>query len=508
MQKKIFKSEKGSITLFVLLAILFFLIVIFSLFMNSSNKNRIQLAELDKIKSQYEEPLNDIDNIYEETLNLYGNIDNIPPTDTAPTATSTTTTIKVTNKQVDNESGIKTIEYSIYKNGSWSSWQSSDTFTNLTNNTSYQVRTRVTDKAGNSTISVATDIRTLKTIAMIDKNEYPSLANAVESASTSGTITIKMVNNTTENVTFPKGKTIILNLNGKTITGKTTNSGTLTINGNGTMQNTNANAIINNNNLTIQNGTIKATNNTTQNVQVILNKGDLVMTGGNVLGYAKSGEVYAIQNNSNMDFRGGKISLEEGKGSAMINSSSNKSFKMSNGTISSTQYGLVVSAGTAYTTGGTVTTGTNTNNALLLRNSAKGEFISTKFINRGSGNAVSNETGNANNLIIRSRDTNYGLSGTVNGMVIATTNVSSGQSYEKVTLYNSGSQYVTFPTWTNKNNQDDIDWIRSQNSSGTHTVTINKSNHNNETGKYFVDIYQTNSSWVAQKMIGGITLTF
>ena len=50
MQKKILKSEKGSITLFVILAILFFLIVVFSVFMSSSNKNRIQASELDKIK--------------------------------------------------------------------------------------------------------------------------------------------------------------------------------------------------------------------------------------------------------------------------------------------------------------------------------------------------------------------------------------------------------------------------------------------------------------------------
>ena len=54
MQKKILKNEKGSITVFVLLAILFFLIVVFSVFMSSSNKNRIQISELDKIKQEYE----------------------------------------------------------------------------------------------------------------------------------------------------------------------------------------------------------------------------------------------------------------------------------------------------------------------------------------------------------------------------------------------------------------------------------------------------------------------
>ena len=67
MQKKILKNEKGSITLFVLLAILFFLIVIFSVFMSSSNKNRIQMSEFDKIKQEYDKEVNRIDEIYDET---------------------------------------------------------------------------------------------------------------------------------------------------------------------------------------------------------------------------------------------------------------------------------------------------------------------------------------------------------------------------------------------------------------------------------------------------------
>ena len=68
MQKKILKSENGSITLFVLLAILFFLIVIFSLFINSSNKNIIQSSEIDKIKEEYQESIDNIDQIYKDTV--------------------------------------------------------------------------------------------------------------------------------------------------------------------------------------------------------------------------------------------------------------------------------------------------------------------------------------------------------------------------------------------------------------------------------------------------------
>ena len=66
MQKRILKNEKGSITLFVLLAILFFLMVIFSVFMSSSNKNRIQMSELDRIKQEYDKDVDRIDEIYDE----------------------------------------------------------------------------------------------------------------------------------------------------------------------------------------------------------------------------------------------------------------------------------------------------------------------------------------------------------------------------------------------------------------------------------------------------------
>ena len=68
MVKTFFSKETGAITLFVLLAILFFLIVIFSMFMSSSNKYLSQTSEIDKIKEEYEQSVNNIDQIYNETL--------------------------------------------------------------------------------------------------------------------------------------------------------------------------------------------------------------------------------------------------------------------------------------------------------------------------------------------------------------------------------------------------------------------------------------------------------
>ena len=68
MQKKILKNEKGSITLFVLLAILFFLIMIFSIFISTSNKKQSQTSEVDRIRQEYEQSVDNINQIYNETL--------------------------------------------------------------------------------------------------------------------------------------------------------------------------------------------------------------------------------------------------------------------------------------------------------------------------------------------------------------------------------------------------------------------------------------------------------
>ena len=73
MSRKFFNKEKGAITLFVLLAMLFFLIVIFSVFIASSNRQQSQTSEIDKIQEEYEQSVDNIDQIYTETI-----INNLP----------------------------------------------------------------------------------------------------------------------------------------------------------------------------------------------------------------------------------------------------------------------------------------------------------------------------------------------------------------------------------------------------------------------------------------------
>ena len=60
-------SEKGSITLYVLISMLFFIIVLMGLFVNSNYKMQQQERSVKKIQKGYEK--SNIDDLYNETIN-------------------------------------------------------------------------------------------------------------------------------------------------------------------------------------------------------------------------------------------------------------------------------------------------------------------------------------------------------------------------------------------------------------------------------------------------------
>ena len=62
---KIIKQEKGSITLFVLIAMLFFVMFLVGMYMLSANSESSQSAEVSRIKEIYEQDVNNIDDVYE-----------------------------------------------------------------------------------------------------------------------------------------------------------------------------------------------------------------------------------------------------------------------------------------------------------------------------------------------------------------------------------------------------------------------------------------------------------
>ena len=65
------KSQRGAITLYVLISMIFFLVVVFGIYFETSNKIQKQEDELGKIQKEYEK--NNLDDIYEETYNNYVN---------------------------------------------------------------------------------------------------------------------------------------------------------------------------------------------------------------------------------------------------------------------------------------------------------------------------------------------------------------------------------------------------------------------------------------------------
>ena len=103
------------------------------------------------------------------------NIDKLAPTNTAPTVATITNKITITNKQVDanaaNGSGKSDLnssktQYRLVTSADGTTaitgkdWQSSNVFSGLTQNTTYYVQTKVTDNAGNTTVSAVTTAKT------------------------------------------------------------------------------------------------------------------------------------------------------------------------------------------------------------------------------------------------------------------------------------------------------------------------------------------------------------
>ena len=325
-----------------------------------------------------------------------------------------------------------------------------------------------------------------------------------------------MIGDTTENNSVPEDKKFTLDLGEQTITGMFINNGNLTIIGPGTMQNTNLTTLINNGTLNIYGATIKVTNdNTTKTIIAVLNYATINMTGGIITASSSAEEVHSLHNYGKFNGIGGTISLASGPGSAVMNYFT---FTASNMTITSSGFGLVTIKDSSITdtpitkvAGGSIsTTSSEVTSVALLVRQGKAETNST-IISATSGYVVYNETGVAANLLIRSRAANYGLTGNLSPLAfVATTNIAPGQSLEQVTFYNTGCEYTLSPVWSDNGGQDDITWTSSRSSSNnsTHTFTIRKSEHKDDTGIYQVELYESNSSWEPVKWRTGIQITF
>lgn len=99
---------------------------------------------------------------YSNIVTVNAKVDKVNPTTTKPTATKTTCSITLNLGQTDAHSGIDTSKtmYAIKKDGTWSEWQASNTFTGLTHNTEYVVKTKAVDKVGNTSESEELTVKT------------------------------------------------------------------------------------------------------------------------------------------------------------------------------------------------------------------------------------------------------------------------------------------------------------------------------------------------------------
>ena len=335
-----------------------------------------------------------------------------------------------------------------------------------------------------------------------------SLQEAISYANTS---TIKVYLSTTESkqVTISSGKTITLDMNGKTITGAIKNNGTLTTKNSGQLKSTSiaetsySYIIDNSGTLTLNNLNITSSINENRS-GAIYNTGTITVNGSTV---TKLTDGWTVNNIGTFNLNNSTVALTlsnvSGTGTALYNTSG--TLKINNGKINSYAYGLVVDGGKAYVN--TIDVDINgIRDGVFVRNTGAADIKSPTI--SASNIAVENATSNIMNCVIWSRDTNYGIHGAIAGKVIATTNVNTGRDYETVTIYGADSVNLYFPTWTALNSQDDIEWIKSTLSDNKHTATIYKSKHNNEAGQYYVDIWTADSRWITGNYVCGIILQF
>ena len=69
MNRKRLKNEKGSITLYVLISMFFFIIVVFGIYFNTNSKMQKQNKEIEQIQKQYEKE--NINDVYEKAEDKY-----------------------------------------------------------------------------------------------------------------------------------------------------------------------------------------------------------------------------------------------------------------------------------------------------------------------------------------------------------------------------------------------------------------------------------------------------
>ena len=322
-----------------------------------------------------------------------------------------------------------------------------------------------------TSISGTCDVIVQTAVASIENTYYASLGDAINSTSSA---TVNLLIDTSENIVISEGKNITLNLNGKTLyqdAGKPTitNYGFLKLIGNGNINTSNS------------------------PVYGIHNKGTLVNDDANIIGNSPYSQWVVFNDNGTFSMFGGKIQDDaSGVGTALGNTGK---FYMTGGCIVSGEYGIVTRLGGSSDIKGKNTLIKATGTREVFLNDTDSSFIICEDITIVGNIGVSGINSDGTNKVSLLDCIVYG-SMAANSVIEVTT---TSDGYD-IYLYDNYFQYtkVQFPTWTNKNGQDDIIWYN-----GSKTVRndinvwychIKKSEHNNENGTYITHIYVTDEN--------------
>ena len=426
-------------------------------------------------------------------------IDKIAPNITikgsASSTIATKATIEISSTEELGGSGIKSKGVYLYKNGESAKLQTQATIENLQPNTTYYAYGYISDNAGNEKKSSILTIKTGLAIAEYNQIKYTSVQNAFNAISSSGTV--KLLTNQTESATVPNGKNITFLLNGKT------------------MQYSNKYVLLNNGTLSIQ-GSGKLVSAT----GTIINAGNLSLKNVDV-DLTKSG--WTISNYKTLSIQGGNIKYSGDSNGCAIMTLENSNTNIDGITINSVAYGLVTRNTKAVSTvknSKISITGLSTHYAIWAQDGGEITVTSTTISNnRNSTNGAAVVANNANSKISL-------YNSNINGNLASSVGKDDSSSY--VYLFNSkldGNIYreskqgkivevvssttgfdiyyfdnylwessLRFPTWTENKGQDDIIWydgkIGNRHNGRMFYCRVNKSEHNNENGKYITHIYE------------------
>ena len=358
---------------------------------------------------------------------------------------------------------------------------------NLTPSTTYDIYAEVYDYADETATSEKIQVTTGPGVALYVETGiiYTKVQYAIDAVPNKGNV--KLLMDWKECVTIATAKDITFDPNNKTLS-----------------NNENSVVITNNGNLTIKTtGTISCINGT----YAIRNgsAGTLNISNGT---YTNANETWTIFNLGKFNFSGGNINYTSNDtGAAVMNTGT---ITMTGGNINSGAYGLVSrnSTGNANITSGNIIV-TGDKSALSADGGGEGGKIiarNTTIKNTNSNNLAvqlatdynSSKRGNYIHLIdcsITGRIICQGKSST--GSLLEITTSSTGYT---IYYYNNEdtSQTVYFPTWTLNGGQNDILWYKASKirryNCNAYYYTINKSEHNNESGTYITHVYEEDTN--------------